>query len=88
LKQGAIDAALADAQRSLEISRKLQGEKPYSSLTGLSLLLIARIHEQRGEHRAAQALAAQAAPHLVETLSAKHPETLRAQLLSAGSRTG
>ncbi|HEY7377140.1 MAG TPA: serine/threonine-protein kinase [Steroidobacteraceae bacterium] len=88
LKQGTIDAALADAQRSLDISRKLQGEKPYSSLTGLSLLLIARIHEQRGEHSAAQALAAQAVPHLVETLSAKHPETLRAQLLSAGSRTG
>jgi eukaryotic-like serine/threonine-protein kinase len=88
LRQRNVSAAIADAQRALEISRALQGEKPYSSLTGLSLLLIARIHENRGEHSAAQAVASQAVPHLVETLSAQHPETLRAQLLSAGSGVG
>jgi hypothetical protein len=60
------------------VSRKLQGDKPYSSLTGMSLLLSSRIHESRGEHAAAQANAAEAAPQLAETLGPEHPEARRA----------
>lgn len=47
------DAALADSRRALEISRRLQGDKPWSSLTGLSLLSIAHIEERRGDRAAA-----------------------------------
>ncbi len=68
LKQGNENAAIADAQRALEISRALQGDKPYSSLTGQSLLMLARIQDSRGQHIAAQAAASEALPQLTETL--------------------
>jgi tetratricopeptide (TPR) repeat protein len=74
-------AATADAQRALEVSRKLQGDKPYSSLTGLSLLLAARIAESRGDRAAAKARAAEAAPQLAETLGPGHPDSRRAALM-------
>jgi tetratricopeptide (TPR) repeat protein len=82
LGQGNTDAALADTRRALEISRRLQGDKPWSSLTGLTLLSIAHIQESRGDHEAARAAAREAVPHLKETLGAEHPETQRAEQLS------
>jgi tetratricopeptide (TPR) repeat protein len=79
LQQANESAAIADAQRALEISRALEGDKPYSSLTGQSLLVLARIQESRGQHIAAQAAAKQALPHLTEALGSEHPDTVRAQ---------
>jgi tetratricopeptide (TPR) repeat protein len=79
LRAGNADAALADARRALEVSRGLQGDKPYSCLTGQSLLLMARIHESHGEHSTARIVAEQAVPQLVETLGAEHPDVHRAQ---------
>jgi tetratricopeptide (TPR) repeat protein len=81
LGKGDTDAALADTRRALEISRRLQGDKPWSSLTGLTLLSIAHIQESRGDHEAARAAAREAAPHLKETLGSEHPDTLRAEQL-------
>jgi eukaryotic-like serine/threonine-protein kinase len=78
LRKGETDAATADARRALEVSRRLQGDKPYSSLTGLSLLTIARIEETRGDHQAASAAAKEALPHLSETLGSEHPDARRA----------
>jgi tetratricopeptide (TPR) repeat protein len=78
LGQGDQDAGLADAQRALKISRRLQGDKPWSSLTGQSLLTISRIQESRGDHNAAIAAAREALPHLRETLGADHPDAVRA----------
>jgi tetratricopeptide (TPR) repeat protein len=83
--EGNAVAAMADAQRALEVSRHLQGDKPYSSLTGLALLSMATIQDRTGQHATAQVLAGQAVPHLVETLGPEHPDTLRAAALS-GSR--
>ena len=77
------DAAMADARRALEISRRLQGDKPWSSLTGQSLLTIARIQENRGDHEAARVAAKEALPHLRETLSPEHPDARRAAQFSA-----
>jgi tetratricopeptide (TPR) repeat protein len=79
LGKGDTDAALADARRALEISRRLQGDKPWSSLTGLSLLSIAHVQERRGDPEAARAAAREAVPHLKETLGPEHPDALRAQ---------
>ena len=42
------------------VAQSLQGEKPYSSLTGQAMLLTARIHEHRGEVETARSVAAQA----------------------------
>jgi eukaryotic-like serine/threonine-protein kinase len=78
LGKGDTDAALADARRALEISRRLQGDKPWSSLAGLSLLSIAHIQESRGDRAAASNAGREALPHLRETLGAGHPDALRA----------
>jgi tetratricopeptide (TPR) repeat protein len=78
LKQGNMTAAIADAERALKVSRALQGDKPYSSLAGQSLLLLARIQESRGQHFAAREFANEAMPQLTETLGADHPDTRRA----------
>jgi tetratricopeptide (TPR) repeat protein len=82
LGKGDKDAALADARRSLEISRRLQGDKQWSSLTGTALLTIARIEENRGDHKAASEAARQAVTNLRETLGAEHPDTRRAEQLT------
>ena len=79
LKAGDTDAASADGSRALEVSRSLQGDKPHSSLTGQSLLLLANVHEGRGERSTALAVADEAVPHLVETLGAEHPDSRRAR---------
>jgi serine/threonine-protein kinase len=82
LREGNTQAAMTDARRALEVARALQGDKPYSSLTGQSLLLMARVHETRGEGANARSVASQAATQLVETLGVEHPDTRRAQQLA------
>jgi eukaryotic-like serine/threonine-protein kinase len=87
LRSGDGTSAMADAERSLDIARTLQGGKPYSSLTGQGLLLMARAQELRGELAAARTVASEAVPHLTQTLGAKHPDTLRAAQIAAAART-
>ena len=82
LGQGNTDAALADAGRALEISRRLQGDKSWSSLTGVSLLSIARIQDSRGDREAARIAAREAVPHLTETLGQEHPDARRAEQIA------
>jgi tetratricopeptide (TPR) repeat protein len=79
LRAGDFDSAMADGRRALQVSRGLQGDKPHSSQTGQSLLLIARIHQSRGELATTQTLAGEALLHLVETLGAEHPDSRRAR---------
>ena len=88
LGKGDADAALADARRALEISRRLQGDKPWSSLTGLSLLSIARIQESAGDHEAARVAAREALPHLIETLGPDHPDARRAEQYGGAAMAG
>lgn len=83
LRSGDAVAAMADARRSLEIARTLQGGKPYSSLTGQGLLLMARAEELGGEPAASHDNAGAAVPHLTETLGAEHPDTRRATRIAA-----
>jgi len=79
LRNGNSGSAMVDAQRALEISRALQGGKPYSSMAGQSLLLLSRIDDRRGDAAAARDFAAQALPQLTETLGTTHPDTRSAQ---------
>jgi tetratricopeptide (TPR) repeat protein len=88
LRAGNTGAALADARRALEIARNLQGDKPYSSLAGQSLLLMARVHAARDESSAARVAAGEAVPHLLQTLGARHPDTRRAERYAGVTRHG
>jgi hypothetical protein len=83
LRSGDAASAMADAQRSLDIARTLQGDKPYSSLTGQALLLMAGAKEMRVETSGAHTVASEAVPHLTQTLGDKHPDTLRAAQIVA-----
>jgi eukaryotic-like serine/threonine-protein kinase len=83
LKQGEVEAARADAQRALEISRRLQDAKPYSSLTGVSLLQLAEVESAAGEQAKVNAAAKQAFENLSQSLGTEHPDTLRAKVLAA-----
>ena len=79
LKTGDVAAALADAQRSLQIARAVQGESPRSSQTGLAYSMLARVHENRGDLTEARSEAGTAIEHLQATLGDQHPETLQAR---------
>jgi serine/threonine-protein kinase len=81
LKLGELPGATADTRRAVEIAEKLQGGKPFSSLTGQSLLQLAEIQSVEGERTQAQATAKQALEHLTQTLGAEHPDALRAKVL-------
>src|SRR5262245_30651579 len=85
LQAGNADAAMADGKRALEISRKLQGGKPSSSLTGQSDLLIARVHQSHGDRTAAQSTAKEALPQLTETLGSEHPDSQRAKEMAGAT---
>jgi len=82
IKTRNIEAAREDAQRAVNISRKLQDQKPYSSLTGLSLLELAEVESSAGSTDKSRALAREAAPHLENTLGSAHPQTLQAKALA------
>jgi tetratricopeptide (TPR) repeat protein len=83
LKDGDVAAARADAQRALEISKKLQDAKAFSSLTGLSLLQLAEVESVGGERGKAQAVAKEALANLAQSLGPEHPDTMRARALAA-----
>jgi tetratricopeptide (TPR) repeat protein len=78
-------AALADAQRALDLAQRAQGGTPFSNFTGAAWLTIARI--RAAEQRPAEAHEAyvRAAQHLTNTLGAQHPDTLEAKARSLGS---
>jgi serine/threonine-protein kinase len=82
LDRGALDLALADAQRDLQIARELQLDKQYSAHTGRALAVLARCQRARAENSAARASAEQAAINLAKTLGDDHPDTLRARQLA------
>jgi serine/threonine protein kinase len=88
LETGDLAAAMADARRALDISRSLQGDKPHSSLTGQSLLLMARVHQGLNDLPAARAAAEEAVPQLNGTLGAEHPDSRRAREQSSGRSYG
>jgi tetratricopeptide (TPR) repeat protein len=81
LRLGRTEAASQDAARAFEIARSVQGGKPFSSLTGLSLSLQARIEVERERRDEARRLARLALDQLTRALGPDHPETRRARAL-------
>ncbi|HVF18187.1 MAG TPA: protein kinase, partial [Steroidobacteraceae bacterium] len=77
IKRGELTAARSDAQRALEISRKLQSTKTYSSLTGASLLQHAEVESAAGDQIKAKSLASDALDNLTQALGPQHPDALR-----------
>jgi tetratricopeptide (TPR) repeat protein/predicted Ser/Thr protein kinase len=75
LKQGAVDLALADAQRDLQVARELQRDKPFSAFTGRALAVLARCQQAQGEPVEARINAREAAINLAKTLGDDHPDT-------------
>ena len=75
LKSGAPDLALADAQRSLELARALQRDKPYSAFTGRALAALSRCQQATAATSEAQVTADEAAINLAKTLGDDHPDT-------------
>jgi hypothetical protein len=75
LKAGTPDLALADAQRSLELARALQRDKPHSAFTGRALAALSRSQQASAAPSQAQATASEAAISLAKTLGDDHPDT-------------
>jgi serine/threonine-protein kinase len=84
LRQGRLDAARADAQRALGIARSVQGDRAYSSMTGLTLALLSRIDSLAGHPDDARREANEALSHLSRGLGDGHPETRRAREQTGG----
>jgi eukaryotic-like serine/threonine-protein kinase len=82
LDRGALDLALADAQRDLQIARELQLDKQYSAHTGRALAVLARCQQARAENSAARTSAERAAINLAKTLGDDHPDTQRARRMA------
>jgi serine/threonine protein kinase len=69
-----VDAAVADAQRALEVSKRAQGSTPYSSHTGLAWLTMGRARQARGDTALAREAFSNAVSHLAKTLGEQHPD--------------
>jgi len=78
-----LDLAEADARDALEITEKLRGRTPSSSRSGLAWLVLARLHERRGDIASARRDARAALPHLQAQLDPRHPALTDAQRLAA-----
>jgi serine/threonine protein kinase len=85
LRLGDVAKAEADARRAVEISRRLQDAKAFSSLTGASLLQAAEVALAKGAAEDARRMALEAASHLDATLGEAHPDAQRARRQAGNS---
>jgi tetratricopeptide (TPR) repeat protein len=83
LKLGDRERALPDAERALELARKLQGDLPHSDLTGVAWLTLARVLANGDAHRSREALQ-MAESNLVNTVGVDNPDAQAARRLLAG----
>jgi tetratricopeptide (TPR) repeat protein len=94
LLAGNAAAAAEDARLALDAARTLQGNLPYSNLTGLSLLAVGRAERQLGHNAQAQDAFRGAEQQLANTVDADHPalvevrRTLSERRIEAGNAAG
>ena len=70
---GRLDVALVNAQHALEAAQSLQRSSPFSFRIGLAALMLARLHDERGDAAATTALAQQALEQLINSVDGRHP---------------
>jgi tetratricopeptide (TPR) repeat protein len=85
LFSGDTRAAEQDARAALDLARAQQGGVQWSSRTGLSWLMLARVLQERGDIQAQSAYTA-AVNNLANTVDAGHPALVRARELAHSPR--
>ena len=85
VRQHRTDDALRDAERALEMARRLQAGIPWSSRTGLANLALSAALAQAGRTDDARKAHALALDHLRHALGDDHPATRRASATEAGA---
>ena len=75
---GRLDAAQADAQKTLVLFQKSAGPGSVSSDIGLAYLTLGQVHAAQGKPEEARAAFGAALEHLEPTLGADHPKTREA----------
>ena len=83
LRSSDATEALAAARAALDVSMAAQGLSAYSSLSGQSWLMLARVLQARNELQPAREALDKAVKHLSSTVDAQHPDLVRARELQA-----
>jgi serine/threonine protein kinase len=86
LRQTRTEEALAEAQRALDLARRLQAGIPWSSRTGLAQLALADALSQAGRTSEARTALVSATEHLRHALGEEHPLTGRAMARQTADR--
>jgi hypothetical protein len=81
-RQGEPQLATRDAEESLRISRQIQGDRPFSMLTGESWLMLARLQRDDGDLGASRQSALNAETQLANEIGAEKRDTLLARHLA------
>jgi serine/threonine-protein kinase len=79
---GAPQLAKRDAEESLRISQQIQGDRPFSMLTGQSWLTLARLQRDDGDFAASRQAALNAEKQLANEIGAEKRDTLLARHLA------
>jgi hypothetical protein len=82
---GERQLAMSDAQDSLRITQKVQGDRPYSMLTGESWLTLAKLQRDDGDINASREAARNAESQLVNEIGADKRDTALARRLAEKS---
>jgi serine/threonine-protein kinase len=79
LRERKLDAALDDANRALDIARKVQGELAFSNRTGLAWLQVGLVLAEQRREETAQAAFHLALENLSNTVDQRHPMLMLAR---------
>jgi hypothetical protein len=79
---GEPQLAMRDAQESLRITQQIQGDRPFSMLTGESWLTLARLQRDAGNLDASRQAALNAQTHLVNEIGEERRDTVLARHLA------
>jgi serine/threonine protein kinase len=81
-RRGEPQLAMRDAKESLRISQQIQGDRPFSMLTGESWLMLARLQRDDGDLGASRQAALIAEKQLADEIGAEKRDTVLARHLA------
>jgi hypothetical protein len=79
---GEPQSAMRDAEESLRITQQIQGDRPFSMLTGESWLMLARLQRDDGNLGASRQAALNAEKQLANEIGAEQRDTVLARRLA------